>query len=120
MWNMRTKVAFLILSAVAFGASATLAVARQQQPKPFLWEKEANKFFGRTIPKIENPIDKRINQRLKSISLPEPPALSETLIPKLDQNRDGVVSRQEYMPNVNVPQRGTDRGRPPRCVASNG
>jgi hypothetical protein len=111
MRNMRTEIVSLIIGAVAFGASATLAVA-QQQPKPFPWEKEADKFFSRTIPKIENPIDKRINRGLKSIGLPnqpklditrdakplpEPPGLSETVIPKLDQNRDGVVSRQEYM-----------------------
>lgn len=111
MWNMRTEIASLIIGAIAFGASAPLAVA-QQQPKPFPWEKEADKFFSRTIPKIENPIDKRINQGLKSIGLPnqpkldisrdakplpEPPGLSETVIPKLDENRDGVVSRQEYM-----------------------
>jgi hypothetical protein len=111
MWNMRTEIASLIVGAVAFGASVTLAAA-QQQPKPFPWERDADKFFSRTIPKIENPIDKRINQGLKSIGLPnqptlditkdaapleEPPGLSETVIPKLDSNRDGVISRQEYM-----------------------
>ena len=111
MWNMRTEIASLIVGAVAFGASATLAVA-QQQPKPFPWERDADKFFSRTIPKVENPIDKRIEQGLKSIGLPnqpklditrdaappaEPPGLSETIIPKLDANHDGVVSRQEYM-----------------------
>lgn len=111
MWNMRTEFASLIIGALAFGASSTLAVA-QQQPKPFPWEKNADKFFGRTLPKIENPIDKRIKKGLKSIGLPTqpklditrdakplpaPPGLSETVIPRLDQNRDGVVSRQEYM-----------------------
>ncbi len=111
MWNMRTDFAFLVIGAVAFGATATFAVA-QQQPKPFPWEKGADRFFGRTIPKVENPIDKRINEGLKSIGLPnqpeldvtrdanplpEPPGLSETVIPKLDQNHDGAISRQEYM-----------------------
>lgn len=111
MWNMRTEFASLIIGVVAFGASATLAVA-QQQPKPFPWEKDADKFFSRTIPKVENPIDKRINRGLRSIGLPnqpklditgdaeplpEPPGLSETVIPRLDQNRDGTISRQEYM-----------------------
>jgi hypothetical protein len=55
----------------------TLAVEKQQ-PKPFPWEKEADKFFSRTIPKIENPIDKRINQRLQSIGLPNQPTLDIT------------------------------------------
>lgn len=111
MWNMRIEFASLIIGAVALGASATLAVA-QQQPKPFPWEKDANKFFSRTIPKVENPIDKRINEVLRSLGLPNqpklditrdakpletPPGLSETVIPKLDMNRDGVVSRQEYL-----------------------
>lgn len=111
MWNMRTEVTSLIVGAVAFGASATFAFA-QQQPQPFPWERDADKFFSRTIPKVVNPIDKRINEGLRSIGLPnqpklditrdappleEPPGLSETVIPKLDQNRDGVVSRQEYM-----------------------
>lgn len=111
MWNMRTEFFSLMIGAVAFGASATFAVA-QQQPKPFPWEKNADRFFKRTLPKVENPIDKRIQEGLKSIGLPkqpeldttrdaeplpEPPGLSETVIPRLDQNRDGVVSRQEYM-----------------------
>lgn len=113
MWNMRTEIASLIIGAVAFGASATL-VAAQQQPKPFPWEKNADKFFSRTIPKVVNPIDKRIKRGLRSIGLPnqpqldttkdakplpEPPGLSETVIPRLDQNRDGTISRQEYMLN---------------------
>lgn len=111
MWNMRIEFASLIIGAVAFGASATFAVA-QQQPKPFTWEKDANKFFSRTIPKVENPIDKRINEGLRSLGLPNqpklditrdaapvetPPGLSQTVIPRLDANRDGVVSRQEYL-----------------------
>jgi hypothetical protein len=73
-------------------------------------KKKTDRFFNRTIPKIENPIDKRINDGLKSMGLPgqptlditkdaEPPAelpgLSQTVLPKLDENRDGSVSRQE-------------------------
>ena len=111
MWNMRIDLMSLLAGAVILGASATLAVA-QQQPAPFPWEKKTDRFFNRTIPKIENPIDKRINDGLKSIGLPgqptlditkdaEPPAelpgLSQTVLPKLDENRDGSVSRQEYM-----------------------
>lgn len=111
MWNMRIEVASLIIGAVAFGASATFAVA-QQQPKPFPWEKNEDKFFNRGIPKVENPIDRRIKEGLKSLGLPdqppsnptrgtqpleEPPGLSQTVIPRLDQNHDGTVSRQEYI-----------------------
>lgn len=111
MWNMRTDWVSLMIGAVAFGASATFAVA-QQQPQPFPWERDADKFFSRTIPKVENPIDKRINEGLRSIGLPNqpklditrdaqplapPPGLSETVIPKLDTNHDGVISRQEYL-----------------------
>ena len=83
----------------------------QQQPKPFPWERDADKFFNQRLPKIENPIDKRIKEGLKSLGLSkqpqlditkgttptaEPPGLSQTVIPRLDVNRDGEVSRQEY------------------------
>ena len=84
----------------------------QQQPKPFPWEKNADKFFSRSVPEIENPIDKRINEGLRRLGLPpqpklditgeeipqtEPPGLSQTVLPRLDTNRDGYVSRQEYV-----------------------
>ncbi len=111
MWKMRTDFLGLLAGVLACGAASTFAVA-QQQPKPFPWEKDANKFLGRGVPKIENPIDRRIREGLKSIGLPEqpqlditkdapplsaPPGLSETVLPKLDSNRDGFVSRQEYL-----------------------
>ena len=92
--------------------AATGQVAAQQQPTPFPWEKNAQKFFQQGLPKIENPIDKRINEGLKRLGLPpqpklditgdlvpqeEPPGLSSSLMPTLDQNRNGFVSRDEYM-----------------------
>ena len=111
MWKMRTDFLGFLAGVVACGAVSTFAVA-QQQPKPFPWEKDANKFLGRGVPKIENPIDKRIKEGLKSIGLaeqpqlditkdapplPAPPGLSATVVPELDSNRDGFVSRQEYL-----------------------
>lgn len=99
------------MGAVFAAATPFLAVA-QQQPKPFPWERDADKFFSRNIPKVENPIDKRIQEGLRSLGLPaqpkldtsgesaplpEPPGLSQTVIPRLDTNRDGTVSRQEYL-----------------------
>jgi|GEM_PF-1141072 hypothetical protein len=111
MWNMRIDFTSLVTGAIIFGASATFAVA-QQQPTPFPWEKNEDRFFGRTAPKIVNPIDKRIEDGLKSMGLPgqpkldttqdaqplaEPPGLSQTIMPRMDTNRDGEVSRQEYM-----------------------
>ena len=111
MWNMRTDFAAVLIGALVAGAAPTIVLA-QQQPKPFPWERDADKFFSRGIPKVENPIDKRIQKGLKSLGLPtqpklditkdaqplpEPPGLSEAVIPRLDSNRDGVVSQQEYM-----------------------
>ncbi len=108
---MRIDFASLLTGAVILGASSTFAVA-QQQPAPFPWEKNTERFFNRTLPQVENPIDKRINEGLKSIGLPgqpelditkdaeppaQPPGLSQTLLPRMDANHDGVVSRQEYM-----------------------
>lgn len=110
MWNMRTELAAVLIGVLVAGAAPGF-VAAQQQPKPFPWENDANKFLNRGIPKVENPIDKRINRGLKSLGLPtqpqlditknaeplpEPPGLSEAVIPQLDTNRDGVVSRDEY------------------------
>lgn len=94
---------------VLFVCSAANA---QQQPPPFPWEKGADNFFRQGIPKIENPIDKRINEGLKRLGLPpqpklditgetvpqeEPPGLSDTVLPRIDHNRNGFVSRDEYM-----------------------
>ena len=66
---MRIDLMSLLAGAVILGASATLAVA-QQQPATFPWEKKTDRFFNRTIPKIENPNDKRINDGLQPIGLP--------------------------------------------------
>ena len=100
-----------LLIAAAIGWSVAPASA-QQQPAPFPWEKNADRFFRQGLPKIENSIDKRINEGLKRLGLPpqpklditgetvpqeEPPGLSETVMPGLDQNRNGFVSRDEYM-----------------------
>jgi hypothetical protein len=87
--------------------------------------KKGRQIFNRTIPRIENPIDKRIDDGLKSIGRPgrptlditedaEPPAelpgLSQTVLPKLDENRDGSVSRQEYMLKRHRPAVAESRG----------
>ena len=110
MWNMRTEFAAVLIGVLVAGAAPGF-VAAQQQPKPFPWENDANKFLNRGIPKVENPIDKRINRGLRSLGLPtqpqlditkdaeplpQPPGLSEAVIPRLDTNCDGVVSRDEY------------------------
>ncbi|MGB0631750.1 MAG: hypothetical protein ACPGRZ_13755 [Alphaproteobacteria bacterium] len=99
----------LIALAVAFACAPAFS---QQQPTPFPWEKNADRFLRQGLPKIENPIDKRINEGLKRLGLPpqpklditgetvpqeQPPGLSETVMPTLDQNRNGFVSRDEYM-----------------------
>ena len=98
-----------MLAAAVFLAAPAAA---QQQPKPFPWEKGTERFFRQGLPKIENPIDKRIDEGLKRLGLPpqpklditgetvpqeEPPGLSETVLPNLDSNRNGFVSRDEYM-----------------------
>jgi hypothetical protein len=115
MWNMRTEFTACLICAFIAGAAASIApstVLAQQQPKPFPWERDADKFFSRNIPKVENPIDKRIQEGLRSLGmpaqpklditgnsapLPEPPGLSQSVIPRLDTNRDGVVSEREYL-----------------------
>ena len=61
MWNMRIDFAAVLIGVLVAGAPLSFVVA-QQQPKPFPWERNANKFLNRGIPKIENPIDKRINR----------------------------------------------------------
>jgi hypothetical protein len=111
MWNMRIEFAAGLICVLVAGAAPSVVLA-QQQPKPFPWETDADKFFSRGIPKVENPIDKRINQGLRSPGLqtqpqlditkdapplPEPPGLSEVILPRLDTNRDGTVSQQEYL-----------------------
>tara|TARA_R110000868_G_scaffold134793_4_gene347033 strand:- start:2776 stop:3258 length:483 start_codon:yes stop_codon:yes gene_type:complete len=107
---MRIELAAVLIGVLVAGAAPTIVLA-QQQPEPFPWEKKTDDFFSRGIPKIENPIDKRINEGLRSLGMPpqpklditkdappppEPPGLSETVIPRLDTNRDGQVSAQEY------------------------
>ena len=104
--NSLTDLTAALAVAVLLAASGP-AVA-QPQPTPFPWEKNTNKFFRQGLPKIENPIDKRINEGLKRLGLSpqpklditgdvvpqeEPPGLSSTLMPTLDQNRNGFVSR---------------------------
>lgn len=111
MWNMRIELAAGLICALVAGALPSIVLA-QQQPKPFPWERKADQFFNRGIPKVENPIDKRINEGLRSIGLPtqpelditkdaqplpEPPGLSDTVLPRLDTNRDGTVSQREYL-----------------------
>ena len=108
--NSLTDLTAALAVAVLLAASGP-AVA-QQQPTLFPWEKNTNKFFRQGLPKIENPIDKRINEGLKRLGLSpqpklditgdvvpqeEPPGLSSTLMPTLDQNRNEFVSRDEYM-----------------------
>lgn len=108
--NLRTEICSVLLGVAVVGASISGAFA-QSQPAPFPWEKKSDKFFTQGVPKIENPIDRRINEGLKRLGLPpqpklditgeqvpqsEPPGLSATVVPKLDSNRDGFVSRDEY------------------------
>lgn len=111
MWNTRIEFARILIGVLAIGAVPSLTLA-QQQPKSFPWERDTEKFFNRGLPKIENPIDKRINEGLKSLGLPnqprlditketgplpEPPGLSQSVLPQLDANRDGEVSQREYL-----------------------
>ena len=78
------------------------------------------------LPQYENPLDKRINEGLKSLGLPPqptydangrgqeapaaPPGLSETVLPRLDSNRDGAVSREEYFDGRQRDTVAGDRG----------
>lgn len=111
MRNMRIELAAGLVCVLVAGGVPSIAFA-QQQPKPFPWENDANRFLNRGVPKVENPIDKRINEGLRSLGLPtqpqlditkdaqplpEPPGLSESVLPRLDTNRDGTVSQQEYL-----------------------
>lgn len=111
MWNMLTKLGRNLIGAFVVSAVPSLALA-QQQPKPFPWERDTDRFFNGGLPKVENPIDRRIKEGLKSLGLPnqpqlditgetaplpEPPGLSQSVIPRLDTNRDGEVSQQEYL-----------------------
>lgn len=97
----------------------------QQQPVPFPWEKDANKFFNQGLPKVDNPIDRRIREGLRKLGLPdqpepdtgrqtepeaEPPGLSQTVLPRLDRDGDGSVSRSEYMGSRQRPAVAGQRG----------
>ncbi len=124
MWNMRTEFAAVLIGALVAGASPSLVLA-QQQPTPFPWEQKTDRFLNRGVPKVENPIDRRINEGLRSLGmptqpklditqdaapLPEPPGLSQTVLPRLDANRDGQVSQQEYRFGRDRPGVAGERG----------
>lgn len=119
--------------AAAVAAAATLALAapagRAQEPLPLPNQRDVDRILNPQAPTYENPLDKRIREGIKSIGLqPQPdlndpggaepppedqPGLSATVVPRLDTNRDGFVSRDEYFddrlrPPV-VGSRGTER-----------
>jgi hypothetical protein len=90
---------------------AAVPAIAQQQPEPFPWERDANKFFNQGIPKVDNPLDRNFRESLRKLGLPdqpspdqgretepepEPPGLSRSVMPQLDGDRDGYVSRGEY------------------------
>ncbi|MEX2455295.1 MAG: EF-hand domain-containing protein [Rhodospirillaceae bacterium] len=91
--------------------SVTAALS-QQQPTPFPWERDADRFFNQgVVPKYDNPLDRNIREGLRTLGLPdqpqldttidsgpapEPPGLSDTVLPELDANGNGYISRDEY------------------------
>ena len=121
----RARTAGLVVLAVLAQASTSNA---QQQPTPFPWERDAKKFYNQGIPRTENPLDRRIQDGLRKLGLPdqpqlditketepeaEPPGLSQSVMPELDGNRDGYVSRGEYFSSrqrvPTVGNRGSER-----------
>ena len=107
----RDRAASLTVGAIGLFFLSVLPAAAQQQPAPFPWERDANKFFNQGLPKVDNPIDRNIKESLRKLGLPdqpspdqgkeaepeaEPPGLSQSVMPELDSNRDGYVSRSEY------------------------
>lgn len=122
------RAASLAAGAIGFFFLSALPAVAQQQPAPFPWERDANKFFNQGIPRVENPIDRNIKESLRKLGLPdqpspdqgreaepeaEPPGLSQSVMPRLDSNDDGYVSRDEYfssrqrVPTVGI--QGTQR-----------
>ncbi len=93
-----------------------------QQPLPLPNQKDVDRILNPRLPQYENPLDKRIDDARKALGLPpqpefdsqggasppsEEPGLSSTILPQLDANGDGFVSREEYMQGH---QRGTTVG----------
>jgi len=104
--------------------------ASAQQPKNSLlpWERDARRILQPSLPQEENPLDRRIDEALKRLGLPPqpklditedaqplplPPGLSATVLPRLDRDRNGYVSRGEYFADRQrarvVGGRGTER-----------
>lgn len=117
--------ALILAGAVFFCVFVAASASAQQQPVPFPWEKDANMFLNRGAPKIDNPIDRRIQEGLRKLGLPDqpdpngnretepeapPPGLSQSLLPRLDSDGDGSVSRNEYLTARQRPAVAGQRG----------
>ncbi len=103
------------IAAVVGLVSVLVAIALPaagQQPLPLPNQKDVDRVLNPQLPQYENPLDKRIEQARKALGLPPQPkfdnqgetspspvepGLSSTVLPQLDRNQDGFVSREEYM-----------------------
>lgn len=105
---MRRAVA---VSGTVIVLAAAFPAASQQQPEPFPWERNAKRYLDRGLPGPENPVEREIRDGLRKLGLPdqpqldtsgdaapppEPPGLSATVLPRLDTDGNGYVSRGEY------------------------
>lgn len=91
---------------------ATLLQPAAQQPLPLPNQGDVDRALNPKLPEYENPLEKRIREGLETVGLPPQPklnpdsageeapvvepGLSESVLPRLDTNRDGFVSRSEY------------------------
>jgi len=104
-----------VAATAAFVAACWIsAAAAQTQPAPLPWEKRAREILEPKLPDNENPLDRQFQQNLKRLGLPPqppldtgadeapaepPPGLSTVIVPQMDSNHDGYVSRDEYFAN---------------------
>ncbi len=110
-----------LAAACVFGASATEA---QRQPEPFPWERKTNRLLQpKKIDQIERA-RRLLNRDIRKLTLPKnrifgsgaeaagtPPAPDADRHGRLDTNRDGFISRGEYLTGRTRPARAGAYGR---------
>lgn len=119
---MRTAMT-LILGLAAASIIGVGAAQAQTQPKEFSWERKTNQLLQ---PKKINRLDRAqrvLNRNLRQLNLPKnrifdskaaavlaPPSSDVTRYGGLDSDRDGFISRGEYMTGRSRPVRAGSHG----------